>query len=195
MSNDVILTIETRKPHTFMLSPIDYKSIIDEYRDYTRDYQYTKNIFSKLVDRLTNRPVDITSLPTTWTILYRELDKHIREYGRGSIIADNREIYARYEKHLEYITEMSTEIIVNMYIDREVKLYLELYKFVEDEIIYDSYITLKPMECLIVKPGSYIKTHSKDNNLLIVHISPIYIRDGFLGEPIYDRVFIDELII
>lgn len=195
MFNDTILTIETRKPYTFKLTKNNYCIINEEYNSYSRRQYHAKNIFSKLLDRFTNKSIDIYELPTTWDILYRRLDNHIIEYGRGSIIADGREIYAEYKKHLDYATEMSTEIIVNMSLDREVKLFFELYKNSEDNLLYDNYFTLKPLEALVVKPGSYIRTVSKENSLFIVHISPIYISDGLVADPIYDRVFIDESVI
>lgn len=71
MFSDTILTIETRKPYTFKLSKNNYYIISEEYNSYSRKQYHTKNIFSKLLDKFTNKSIDIYELPITWDILYR----------------------------------------------------------------------------------------------------------------------------
>ena len=192
MSNDVILTIETRKPFTFRLSIDSYTTIIDDYNNYNRDYSYNRGFLGKIMDKLFNNSIEIGKLTRSWSIVQHELDNHFLLYGKGQLLIDNREIYAKFVEYIDYITEMSIEIIVNLSSNSQAKFYFEQYRHIEDEVIYNNYIVLEPLECLIVKPGSYIKTTSGTNKLLVFHISPMYIKDGIFGEPIWDKVFIRE---
>jgi len=191
MSNDVISTIETRKPFTSRLSIDGYTTIIDDYNNYNRDYSYNRGFLGKLMDKLFDNSIEIGRLTRTWSILQYELSNHFLSYDKGQIILDNREIYAKFVEYIDYITEMSIEIIVNLSSNSQAKFYLELYRHIDDEVIYNNYIVLEPLEYLIVKPGSYIKTTSGPNKLLVFHISPLYVKDGFIGKPVYDSIFID----
>jgi hypothetical protein len=189
MSNDTILAIETRIPFTFKLSIDNYDTIREEYHNYTNTNKSIVNMF-KDIFKYGSVYIPIDNLVNSWNIVRTILDNHIRSYNRDILVIGNRKIEAIYHKDLDYITEMSIEIIINISIDIATELYIEVYKEMEELIVYRNKYMLAPMECLIIKPGSYVKTNSKNNNLLVFHISPLYVSDGFLGEPVYDPVFL-----
>jgi len=182
---------ELLKPYKFKLNWLDYDNIVNELIEVINKPQ---SFIRKLFDD--SRKINMNEL-SYWSILQNEITKNI------DIDFTNRRIDVSNKTNIDFITEMSIYIIINLYDESDDNnnstnsiMYLENYGDTQEEndkeIVYKQELILEPSECLVVKPNSYIKNKINNKKHIVICISPKYDSYGLIAYPKYDEIFLQK---
>ncbi len=189
------MNYEVLEPYKFRFFNETHETILNDINYNYKLYINNRNFLLKKIDNLFSKfnksyspfvkVLDINNLKTLNTLL-NAINCNIRldyEFNKRSISIS-------YRKNIEYITEMSIEVIANI-TNETIKITYQILNVCDSSIMDYDTIELKPSEYILFKPHTYIKCNSNDD-LLIFDISPKYIKYGLITVPEYDKVFIQK---